>query len=36
LAVREDAFVRAIRAELPHVHRIPPPYVRDDRDTPLQ
>src|ERR1700754_1981000 len=24
------------RAEPPHVHRTPPPYVRDDRDTPLQ
>jgi hypothetical protein len=36
LAVREDAFVGALaRAEPPHVHRIPPPYVRDDRDTPL-
>jgi len=23
------------RAEPPHVHRTPPPYVRDDRDTPL-
>jgi hypothetical protein len=35
LAVREDAFVGAQRAEPPHVHHIPPPYVRDDRDTPL-
>jgi len=36
LAVRADAFVGArARAEPPHVHRIPLPYVRDDRDTPL-
>jgi len=36
LAVRENAFVGArARAEPPHVHRIPLPYVRDDRDTPL-
>jgi hypothetical protein len=36
LAVREAAFVGAqMRAEPPHVHRIPLPYVRDDRDTPL-
>ena len=35
-SARMLSSARVMRAEPPCVHRIPPPYVRDDRDTPLQ